>query len=93
MSTTGKPRPTPRAAWARTPFSTDGMNCRGTAPPITLSTNSMPEPTGSGSTSMSQIANCPCPPDCLTCRPRAVAASPNVSRSGTLCGTASTCTP
>ena len=26
-------------------------------------------PRASGSTSMSQIANCPCPPDCLTCRP------------------------
>ena len=29
---------------ARTPFSTDGMNWRGTAPPTTLSTNSNPEP-------------------------------------------------
>ena len=41
-------RPSPSAA--RTPFSTEGMNCRGTAPPTTLSTNSNPRPAGSGST-------------------------------------------
>ncbi len=52
----------------RTPFSTLGMNCRGTEPPTTLSTNSNPEPSGSGSTSMSHTAYWPCPPDCLTCR-------------------------
>ena len=31
-----------------------------------------PEPSGSGSTSMSQTAYWPCPPDCLTCRPCAL---------------------
>ena len=45
------------------------MNCRGTEPPTTLSTNSKPAPAGSGSTSMSQTAYWPWPPDCLTCRP------------------------
>ena len=45
------------------------MNWRGTEPPTTLSTNSKPEPEGSGSTSMSHTAYWPCPPDCLTCRP------------------------
>ena len=33
-----------------TPFWTLGMNWRGTAPPTTLSTNSNPPPSGSGST-------------------------------------------
>ena len=59
------------------------MNCRGTAPPTTLSTNSNPAPSGSGSTSMSQTAYWPCPPDCFTCRPWPFALPPNVSRSGT----------
>ena len=36
------------AICARTPFSTLGMYCRGTAPPTTLSTNSNPLPSGSG---------------------------------------------
>ena len=45
------------------------MNWRGTAPPTTLSTNSKPPPSGSGSTSMSQMAYWPWPPDCLTWRP------------------------
>ena len=45
------------------------MNCRGTAPPTTLSTNSKPAPDSSGSTSMSQTAYWPWPPDCFTCRP------------------------
>ena len=42
---------------------------------------------------MWQIANCPCPPDCLTWRPSAFAAPANVSRSGTRSGTCSTSTP
>ena len=45
------------------------MNCRGTAPPTTLSTNSKPAPRGSGSMVMSHTAYWPCPPLCLTCRP------------------------
>ncbi len=36
----------PRSIWARMPFSTDGMNCRGTTPPTTRSANSNPEPAG-----------------------------------------------
>ena len=59
MSTTGYPAATPRSIWARTPFSTDGMNCRGTEPPTTLSTNSKPDPDGSGSTVMSHTAYWP----------------------------------
>ena len=39
--------------------------------------------TGSGSTSMSQTANWPCPPDCLTWRPCPLAGPANVSRSCT----------
>ena len=42
-STTGCPLRTPRSIWAITPFSTLGMNWRGTAPPTTLSTNSKPD--------------------------------------------------
>ena len=40
----GAGRPAPRSICARTPFSTEGTNCRGTAPPTTLSTNSKPAP-------------------------------------------------
>ena len=69
------------------------MNCRGTEPPTTLSTNSKPAPSGSGSTSMSQTANWPCPPDCLTCLPCPFAEPPKVSRSGTRRSTLSTLTP
>src|SRR4051794_31403563 len=69
------------------------MNCRGTAPPTTLSTNSNPVPRGSGSTVMSQTAYCPWPPDCLTCRPCPVAWATKVSRSGTLTSSVSTVTP
>ncbi len=47
----------------------------GTAPPTTLSTNSKPEPRGSGSTSMSHTAYWPWPPDCFTCRPWPLAAA------------------
>ena len=42
---------------------------------------------------MSQTANWPCPPDCLTCRPCPVAVPANVSRSGTRRSTWSTATP
>ncbi len=59
------------------PFSTLGMNCRGTAPPTTRSTNSKPPPCGSGSTSICATAYCPCPPDCLTCRPSPAAGCPD----------------
>ena len=69
------------------------MKLRGTAPPTTLSTNSNPEPSGSGCTSMSHTAYCPCPPDCLTCLPWPFALPPNVSRSGTRSSTVSTATP
>ena len=75
------------------PFSTLGMNWRGTAPPTTLSTNSKPEPRGSGSTSMLQTAYWPWPPDCLTCRPRALAGAMKVSRSGIFSSSCSTLTP
>lgn len=92
-STSGWPSPTPFSSWARTPFSTEGMKFFGTAPPTTWSTNSNPVPPGSGSTRSSQIAYCPCPPDCLTRRPCPVAVPPKVSRSATLYGTCATCTP
>jgi hypothetical protein len=68
-STTGWPVSSPFSSWSRAPFSTDGMNCRGTAPPTTLLTNSKPEPRGSGSISIEHTADWPWPPDCLTCRP------------------------
>ena len=69
------------------------MNCDGTAPPTTLTTNSKPVPRSSGSTSMSHTAYCPWPPDCLTCRPFAAALPAKVSRSGTTTGTVSSSTP
>ena len=91
-STMGKPARQPRSAWARTPFSTLGMNCRGTAPPTTLSTNSKPPPRGRGSTVMSHTAYWPCPPLCLTCRPWPEDGATNASRSGTRSGSVSTVT-
>ncbi len=93
MSTTRNPAATPRSIWARTPFSTDGMNEFGIAPPTIRSANSNPDPRASGSTSMSHTAYCPCPPDCFTCRPWPLAGLPNVSRSGTTTGTVSSSTP
>ena len=70
------------------------MNCRGTTPPTILSTNSNPAaPAGSGSTSIWQIPNSPCPPVCLTFRPSPRAEQPTVSRSGTRSETVSTATP
>ena len=66
----GYPASTPCSICARTPFSTDGMYCRGTTPPTILSTNSKPAAPGSGSTSMWQMPYSPCPPVCLTFRPR-----------------------
>ena len=58
-STMGYPASTPRCIWVRTPFSTEGMNWRGTAPPTILSTNSKPPPEGRGSISRWQTANWP----------------------------------
>ena len=84
---------TPRSSWVRTPFSTLGMNCRGTAPPTTLSTNSNPPPSGRGSTSIWATAYCPCPPDCLTCRPRPPAEDLTVSRTATRTGSTATSMP
>ena len=80
-STTGYPDSTPFSSCARAPFSTEGMNWRGTDPPTTLSTNSTPPPRSSGSISMWQTAYWPCPPLCLTCRPWTVHLRTNVSRS------------
>src|SRR5258705_4372521 len=69
------------------------MKFRGTEPPTTLSTNSKPDPSGNGSTSMSHTAYWPCPPDCLTCLPLPFTWPPHVSRNGTLSSTVSTATP
>ncbi len=70
------------------------MNCLGTTPPTILSTNSNPAaPAGSGSTSMWQIPNSPCPPVCFTFRPSPRADTDTVSRSGTRSVTVSTATP
>ena len=73
----------PCSSWARTPFSTEPMNCDGTDPPTTLSTNCTPEPRGSGLTTMSQTAYWPCPPDCLTGGRARGTRAVNVSRSAT----------
>ena len=43
-STTGYPASTPAGSVSRSPFSTAGMNSRGTAPPLMASTNSKPLP-------------------------------------------------
>ena len=77
---------TPCSSWCRTPFSTEPMKLLGTAPPTTWSTNSTPEPRGSGSTSTSQTAYWPCPPDCLTSRPWPGRRQVKVASSGTRTG-------
>src|ERR1700689_3434969 len=46
---TGKPASTPLSVEPRSPFSTAGINSRGTLPPLTASSNSKPEPGISGS--------------------------------------------
>ena len=48
-STTGKPASTPFGSVSRRPFSTAGMNSRGTVPPLIASTNSKPLPGSCGS--------------------------------------------
>ena len=85
-STTGNPAASPRSICARTPFSTLGKKEFGTAPPTTFTSYSKPLPRGSGSTSMSHTAYCPCPPDCFTCRPWPLEELASVSRSGTTTG-------
>ena len=67
MSTTGKPSG-PRDRYSRTPVSTAGMYCLGTAPPVTVSLKAKPEPRGSGLISMCTSPNSPWPPDCFLCR-------------------------
>ena len=49
------------------PFSTAGMNCRGTLPPTTLLPNSKPSPRPRGSPRISTRAYCPWPPVCFLC--------------------------
>ena len=70
----------PLGQLVRAPFSTEGMNCRGTAPPTTFSANSMPAPRSNGSISIRQTAYWPWPPDCFTSRPCTVIGPTNVSR-------------
>ena len=55
----------PRFMQSRTPFSTDGMKLRGTAPPKMSSTNSKPPPRWSGSTLSHTSPYCPRPPVCF----------------------------
>ena len=54
---------------SRMPFSTLPWNWLGTVPPTIRCSKTMPEPGGPGSASTTTTAYCPCPPDCLTCRP------------------------
>ena len=53
-----------------TPISTEGMNWRGTTPPVIFSANWKPVPRGNGLMSRTTSPNWPCPPDCFLCRPR-----------------------
>ncbi len=69
-STTGKPPSGPCCRKSDTPISTEGMNERGTTPPVIFSSNWKPEPRGSGLMSSTTSPNCPWPPDCFLCRPR-----------------------
>ena len=68
-STSGRSPPIPRSAWVRMPFSTLPWNWLGTVPPTIRCSKTTPEPGGPGSPSTTTTAYCPCPPDCLTCRP------------------------
>src|SRR5438105_11188901 len=92
-STMGYPAATPSASVFTTPFSTDGMNWCGTTPPTILSTNSNPPPRSSGSTSIVATPYCPCPPDCFTYRPVAVALVLRVSLYEIRAGRCDTSTP
>src|SRR5438093_1079378 len=65
MSTTGYPAMIPFFMQSRTPFSTEGMKLRGTAPPKTSSTNSKPPPRWSGSTRSQVSPYWPRPPVCF----------------------------
>jgi hypothetical protein len=58
-STTGKPPSVPRCRKSDTPISTDGMNERGTTPPVIFSSNWKPEPRGSGLMSSTTSPNWP----------------------------------
>ncbi len=63
-STSGKQPRGPCLAASRMPCSTEGMKLRGITPPTMASSNSMPVPRGSGSSSMWQSPYCPRPPLC-----------------------------
>ena len=81
MSTIGFPPTTPSAIVLTMPFSTEGMNWCGTAPPKILSSYTKPATAcGSGSTSIVQTAYCPWPPLCFTWRPVTFAGLRIVSR-------------
>ena len=58
-STIGFPLMTPSAIVLTMPFSTDGMNCPGIAPPTIFDSKTNPSPCGVGEISMSQIAYWP----------------------------------
>ena len=62
------------------PFSTDGIQFFGIAPPKMSSTNSTPAPRAAGSMRMRHTPNCPCPPVCFLCLPSASALPRIVSR-------------
>src|ERR1700740_1665941 len=62
------------------PFSTDGIQFFGIAPPKISSTNSMPLPRSMGSNFTRQTPNWPCPPDCFLCLPSASGFPRMVSR-------------
>src|SRR6185295_12847470 len=78
-STSGKPPSGPCFAASRIPCSTEGMKFRGMTPPTMPSSNSTPDPRGSGSSSMWQSPYCPRPPLCRLYLPCAFALPVTVS--------------
>ncbi len=83
-SVTGYPASTPLFADAKTPFLTAGINSRGMAPLLILSTNVIPAPGVScGSISKTTCPYWPRPPDCAMCLPTTLIFFVSVSRYAT----------
>ena len=80
VRTTGYPAIGPRSAASTIPRSTAGMYCRGITPPTILSSNTKPEPRGSGARRIQQSPYWPRPPVCFLCLPCPSALPFSVSR-------------
>ena len=76
-----------------TPFSTEGMNLVGIAPPTTALSKTKPPPRSRGSMRSEATPNWPWPPDCFLWRPSASPLPVIVSRYRTFTSSVSTLTP